>query len=277
MTKCLLSLIILLAYFDGFCQHLISLGNPIATIELESLDLVSFDNKGQLFATTKSGDIHQFGKDGKSINQYSPVRQGKLDQLEAAWTVTIFGFSSDLQEYRIFDRFLNPIAENRFSSAGIDLAKAATLGNNNVIWAWDESDLSLKQVDYLRNLVIQSQPMNLILNSNDLDVLEIREFKNRLFLNAPGSGVFIFDNQANLIRTLAVKKNQKMCFYNEHLLWIEGEGIQIQSIVSSEVVRSISLPVSHADYLQVSQENLAVISRNRITLFALPEWLKKIR
>jgi hypothetical protein len=187
-------------------------GNPVAEIQLEYLDLASFDTKDQLFISSTSGDIYQFDRSGKGINLYSPERQGRLNQLEAAWTVNIFSFSSDLQEYRILDRFLNPLAENGFLLADINLAKAASLGNNNIVWVWDESDLSLKSLDYIRNTIVQSQPLNLILNSDDLEVLEIREFKNRLFMNIPNAGIFIFDNQGNLIQKIAIKSILKLCY-----------------------------------------------------------------
>src|SRR5690606_28204360 len=198
------------------------LGIPLAEISLENLDLISFDTKDQLFASTIAGDIYLFSQDGKQLNLFSPARQGRLNQLEAGWTVNIFSFSADLQEYRILDRFLNPLAEKGFSLSDINLVKAATLGNNNVVWVWDESDLSLKSLDYLRNLIIQFQPLNLILNSEELNVSEIREFKNHLFMNVPSSGIFIFDNQGNLIKKIEVKGIIKLCYYNEHLLWIQG-------------------------------------------------------
>ena len=82
----------------------------IQEISIQNLDLVSFDTKDNLFASTNSGDIYQFNPSGKQINLYSPERQGRLQQLEAAWTVNIFSFSVDLQEYRILGRFIAPIS-----------------------------------------------------------------------------------------------------------------------------------------------------------------------
>ncbi len=104
-----------------------------------------------------------------------------------------------------------------------------------VVWVWDESDLSLKTLDYLRNLVIQSQPLNLIVNSKDLEVIDVREFKNRLFMNILNEGIFIFDNQGNLIRKIKLMLTEKMCFYNEHLFWIENDFLMSMSIRSQEV------------------------------------------
>jgi hypothetical protein len=250
---------------------------PLTVIDLEELDLVSFDNRDQLFVSTLSGDIYLFGQDGKQLNLFSPARQGRLNQLEANWTVNIFSLSADLQEYRILDRFLNPLAEEGFSLAEINLAKAATLGNNNVIWVWDESDLSLKSMDYLRNLIIQSQPLNLILTAADLNVSEIREFKNRLFMNVPESGVYIFDNQGNLMRKIEVQGLKKLCYYNEHLLWIAEGKLMAISLVTNEIISLATVENLGYSYLQIGQERLALVSKDKISLFKTPDWIKSLK
>lgn len=271
---------ILLSFFLASFQLMAQdnkLGNPIAEIQLENLDLISFDNKDNLFASNTSGDIYQFDRFGKKTNLFSPSRQGRLNQLEAAWTVNIFSFSADLQEYRIFDRFLNPLAENNLLLADVNLVKAATFGNNNTVWVWDESDLSIKSLDYLRNLVIQSQPLNLILNSDDLEVLEIREFKNRLFMNIKNEGIFIFDNQGNLIKKIKMVLNQKMCFHNEYLLWTEEGFLMSISIKSQAIFKIAPIENLEPETIQIGQNRLALVQRGRIILYELPNWLKSLR
>jgi hypothetical protein len=253
------------------------LETPLAEITVKSLDLISLDTKDQIYASTTSGDIYLFDNKGKQLNLFSPFRQGRLQQLEAAWTVNIFSFSADLQEYRVLDRFLNPLAENSFLLNDITLSKAATLGNNNVVWVWDESDLSLKSVDYLRNLVLHSQPLNLILNLEDLTISEIREFKNRLFVNVPGSGIFIFDNQGNFIRKVNLKLNQRMCFYREHLLWIEGGQLMMYSLLSESIVDLGPLPTASAQYIQVGQESLVLAEPDLLKIYPLPQLFRQLK
>lgn len=206
-----LILVLSFASSAAFSQERLEFKTPLAEISIKELDQVSLDTRDQIFASTASGDVFLFDKSGKQLNLFSPPRQARIQQLEASWTVNIFTFSADLQEYRVMDRFLNPIAENSLLLDNIILPKAATLGNNNVIWVWDESDLSLKSVDYIRKLILQSQPLNLILDSEDLRVTEIREFKNRLFMNVPGSGIFIFDNQGNFFYRKQLSKSSKGC------------------------------------------------------------------
>lgn len=274
--KRVLLLFLIISPLLGFTQQN-RFGNPIAEIDLEYLDLVSFDTKDNLFLSSTAGDIYQFDRSGKQTNLFSPPRQGRLTQLEASWTVNIFSFSADLQEYRILDRFLNPLYENGFLLADVILAKAATLGNNNVVWVWDESDLSLKSIDYLRNLVIQSQPLNLIVNSKDLEVIDIREFKNRLFMNILKEGIFIFDNQGNLIRKIKLMLTEKMCFYNEHLFWVENNFLMSVSIKTQEIFKVAQIESSASISIQIGQDRLALIQKDKVLLYKLPTWIKMLR
>lgn len=260
-----------------FSQENLKLEAPMAEIPIKSLDLVSVDTRDQIFASNTSGDIYLFDQKGKQLNVFSPARQGRLSQLEASWTVNIFSFSADLQEYRILDRFLNPLAENSFLLNEITLPKASTLGNNNVIWVWDESDLSLKSLDYQRNLIIQSQPLNLILDSEDLQVLEIREFKNRLFMNVPESGIFIFDNQGNFLQKVNLQVEQRLCFYKESLFWIDGMNLKMYSLASQAIFDLGELPSNEILYLVIGQEIIGLVEKDLIKVFPLPDDLKKLK
>lgn len=243
--------------FVGFSQEMS--WNQHANIHLEGIHQVSLDNQGFIFVANLEGNISQYDRDGNFQNIFSPSRQGRLTQLEASWTVNIFTFSTDLQEYRILDRFLNPITENKIQQDQIFLAKAATLGNNNIIWVFDESDFSLKQLDYKRNLVVQQQPLNLILENSNLDIIEIKEYQNMVFLNIRDEGVFIFDNQANFIRSLPIVLNQKLSFWKNNLIFISKGEITLMSFQSG-VQENIPLP------LNASSKNI-LVNQNSVLLF----------
>lgn len=247
---------------------------PIANISINQLDLISFDTNDQLFASNENGDIFLFNAKGERKNFFSPPRQGKLSQLEANWTVNIFSFSYDLQSYRILDRFLNPISDGNLLLPEVNLAKAVTLGNNNILWIWDESDLSLKRLDYLRNIVLDSQPLNLILGNKQLDVKEIREFKNLLFMNIPALGVFIFDNQGNLIKQLDLLGIERLCYWKEHLLWIENGIIFSMSIATGEKSPLLVTPDVESLGIQIGQEVVALTGTDQIKLYSIPSAIK---
>ncbi|MFC3417629.1 hypothetical protein [Algoriphagus hitonicola] len=248
--------------------------SPTATFTIPDFDLLSFDNRDQLYLSTAQGDLFLFDENGNQINYFSPPQQGRLQQLEAAWTVTVFSFSEDRQEFRILDRFLNPISEGRFPFPEINLAKASTLGNGNIIWIWDESDFNLKRMDYRRKVVMDQQPLNLILNTENLEVLEIREIKNRLFVNTENSGIFIFDNQANLLEKIKIPRFERICYYQERLLWIQGQTIQSYHIPSRQTETLMTFDFEGVKQIQFGQETMALIFQDRIELFDIPDSLQ---
>lgn len=270
-------LLILLASSPLYAQEKKVFGPPVSEITVDYLDLISMDTQDHIFVSNTSGDIYQYSPSGKELNLFSPPNQGRLTQLEASWSVNIFSFSTDLQEYRILDRFLNPLSESNFTTSDIILAKAATLGNNNIIWVWDESDLSLKTIDYLRKITIQTQPLPLILRETSLEVTEIREYKNRLFMTIPDAGVFIFDNQGNLIKKVGLKDRDRLSFFKDFLLWIQEDTLMGLSLSTLAMFKICPAPEQGLGYVKVGQEHIVFQKNNSVLVYALPNWLKALK
>lgn len=253
------------------------LENALAEIEINGLDQVSMDNQDQIFISSRQGDLFLYDSKGNRLNYFSPPRQGRINQLEAAWTVNIFTFSEDLQEYRVLDRFLNPIAEHNFFDASINLAKAATFGNNNIVWVWDESDLSLKRMDYLRNLVLDAQPLPLLTDSKNLNILEMREFKNRLFVLAPEEGVFVFDNQGNLIRQINLKQVPNLCLYKDYLLWVENNHLNTYCLSTKAIFKLFEVNDSKAPKVVAGNTKLLLVEEDKVKIYNMPTLLKNLK
>lgn len=256
----------------GYAQE--ELWEPLSVLQVPRLDLVSLDNQGFIFSTDLEGNMYQFQADKSTwINNFSPARQGRVSSLEAFWTVNIFTFSVDLQEYRILDRFINPVAENRIPNQLISLAKVATLGNNNIIWVLDESDLSLKQFDYRRNRIIQHQPLNLILGESSLYVTDMREYGNLLFLTIEDEGVFIFDNQGNFIKKHQIQLDQKLSFWKNTIVFnTNGELILLD--FQSGIKEKYSLPKEVENMsVMIGPRNIVFYGNNQIRVYDLEKSL----
>jgi hypothetical protein len=206
---------------------------PMAEIQVKGLEQLALDNRGQIYYADRSGGIYQIDQTGRTVNHFSPTRRARLSQLDADRTVNIFSFSEDLQEYVILDRFLNPIVNNRFDASQVGFAKSATMGNNNTLWVFDETDLSLKKIDFRRQAVVQNQPLSLVLGRDDIQVKEVREYQNLLFLRE-ASSVTVFDNQGNYLRSLPYGSDAKLAFFENSLFFIDKEGLVQLSFSSGQ-------------------------------------------
>jgi hypothetical protein len=250
---------------QAFCQNE-SWGDFIK-IDFPKLDQLSLDNQGFIFLADLEGNIYQYDRNGKFINNFSPARQGSLSQLEAFWTVNIFTFSTDLQEYRILNRFIIPIAENRFPMDLVGLAKMATLGNNNIIWVYDETDLSLKQFDFIRGRIIQNQPLNLILDRSSLDIIDIKEYQNLLFLNIRDEGFFVLDNQGNFIKRIKVASDQKIGFWKSNVVYLKDRKIILVNFQSDET-KEIEVPTGiEPKAVRINRNNILFFDSNQVWIY----------
>src|SRR5690606_32698951 len=115
---------------------------------------------------------------GKVVNQYSPMSQGRLYQLDASFTMLLFLFSADFQQVILLDSHLAQLHHISFQDEGIGLVRAAALGNNNIFWLFDEVDLSLKKYDYRRGEILQVQPLSTLLGGDKTEVIDIQENHN---------------------------------------------------------------------------------------------------
>lgn len=268
MKKIMIAFLFLFYFLKASGQEIT--WNLETVIEFPRLGLLSLDNQDFLFISDLEGNLYQYNENGDQVNNFSPQRQAALTQLEASWTVNIFTFSTDLQEYRILDRFVNPVSENRIPTDLINLAKVATLGNNNIMWIFDEADLSLKQFDYRRNRILQHQPLNLILDRSSLEVIDIREYQNLVFLNIEGEGVYVLDNQGNLIRNIDIDYPQKLSFWKENLLFLEDGKIAVMDFKSGKLIKYPLPKDINPKAVMINQQNVFLYNENQVWIFRRP-------
>ncbi|WP_215222875.1 hypothetical protein [Echinicola shivajiensis] len=185
---------------------------PIFTLREKEISLVDIDNDGKILIADQRGNLDQYNQSGDAINHYSPEFQGTLSQVEAGRTLNIFTFSYDLQKFEILNRFISPLFSGRLNNLEFGNIRAASLGNNQKIWLYDETNFSLIQYDYRRNEVLQQQSLNLIFEDSNFTIIELTEYQNTLFMNVKDKGIFLFDNQANYIGKLNLITKQKLSF-----------------------------------------------------------------
>ncbi len=241
----------------------------IGEIPLQSPRTISLDNKDHIFVADASGNIHQFDKNGDSLNFYSPVFRSELQELEASWTVSIFAFTADMQQAEILDRFLNPISHIRFSQEGFGMISQANLGNGNILWLIDEAGLQLVKFDYRRRQKLQEQPLSLVLPGESLSVLQLLERKNTLFLLIEDMGVFILDNQANPIKHVPGIPNASI-FVKENLIFaVNGEKLLIWDFIKDSM-KELLLPQTTYQKISVGEDRLFFLHQKGISIYEKP-------
>lgn len=260
---CLLSLLAV----PGHGQHLA--GSQLSSIAVENLDLVSLDNRANIFYSDTKGNVFKIDDSGKVVNQYSPLFQGRLHQLDASFTMLLFLFSADLQQVIVLDSHLAPLHHISFQDESVGIVRAAALGNNNVFWLFDEADLSLKKYDYRRGEILQVQPLSPLLGGDKIQVIDIKETQNLVFITVKDRGLFIFDNQANLIKKFDILLHHQLTVMNDHIYFVEGVYMHRLNIYSGEKTL-LKLPTISGDRVAVSPQRMVIYSPDSLSILPTP-------
>lgn len=231
---------------------------------------MDIDSKGNLFTSNQSGMICQYDTNGDSINLFAPSISSRLDRLETHWTVNIFIYSSNLQKVDILDRFLHPISSNHLSDFGIyGIIPNATLGNNNTIWLFDESDLKLKKLNYRSNKVLQQQPLNTIFPDKDLKVVKLWERNNMLYIQIRDIGLSIFDNQGNYIKTIIFSGNLPVDIDGEYVYSLQGNHL-LKINYLNEAIEKTLMPKGKYKGIALKGKRVFLQGENTIEIYQRP-------
>ncbi|MDN3690665.1 hypothetical protein [Cyclobacterium jeungdonense] len=252
--------------------HLQGIPKKAWQLELHRPDKLSVDRRGNIFVSDQNGYLRQFSEQGDSLNIYAPAFSSVLTQLDAFWTVTIFLYSASLQQFEILDRFLNPISRNSIPDLGITgYISQASQGNNHGLWLYDEADLSLKKIDRSSGNTIQRQPLMALLPQSSLQVIQILERKNLLFLQIASEGMHLFDNQANYIKKIDIPGNLPAFIDNENIYSLENNYL-IKTNFLSEVSSKLLLPdLPEIRALALTNNKVVLMDANTLMVFNRPE------
>src|SRR5690606_31288319 len=95
-----------------------------------------------------------------------------------------------------------------------------------VFWLFDEGDWSLKKYDYRRSETLQSQPLLPLVGNHAIEVTEILEKGNMVLVHLKDHGLWLFDNQANLIKKHAISFDHPIAVYDDQVYFLKDEHLR---------------------------------------------------
>lgn len=251
----------------------ISLGQELkvqAKIPIASPQAISLDKRGQFFLSNEKGEINQYNPQGEILRTFSPQRRRELNLIEAWPTLRIFIFYEAFQEFLILDRFLNPLSgpeSYQFNPEFIGFAKMATLAADNNIWVFDNTDFGLKKYDPIQGLLLSNTSLDLLLDPRSIEINFMREYQNLLIINDKNSGVLIFDNFGNYLKTLPYTDLNYIGVQQDEICFLQENQLVFYDLYKS-TERKVLLPDKQAWLFATAWgENIAALSKD--TLFIL--------
>ncbi len=213
----------------------------LKSVKIDTPTEVSMDRAGNVYFATFQGDVIRYTSDLESKLIFSPQNPNTIQNLEAWQGLRIFTFHRDLQEYRLINRNLS-LAENYQIPPGlIGFAEMAAPSYDNNIWVIDQTDFALKKIDIFSGAILSSNPLNLLLDPDDFEILYCKEYQNRLFISTKNKGILIFDNFGNYIKLYPMTGVEYFNFWKNTLYYLKDNAL-VKIDLYDDKTESESLP-----------------------------------
>ncbi|MGD1841338.1 MAG: hypothetical protein ACFB0B_10645 [Thermonemataceae bacterium] len=238
------------------------------TVRIPLAQQVSVDRYKNIYLADQKGNVIQYNVQGDSLRTFSPLKLGDISLLEAWPTVRIFVFYKDFQEYLYLNRFLTPSERIAIDERYVGFARVATLSPDNGIWAFDDTDFSLKKYNPQLQTLQVNTPCDLLLNAQDYNLQFIKEYQNQVFLCDQNSGILIFDNLGNFKKKLYLRPSTNIGFWNDWIYFVdEQKKLSLQHIYSTEL-KQIDLPIEQS-YNQVifMGDTVVLLDKSKMHLY----------
>jgi len=233
----------------------------------EVIDATS-DYTGNLYVSNEQGIISKYDKNGQLLLSYSGNLISPIYSIDVSHTAKIFGFYRENQSYLILDRFLNPLHETILNNSVVGYATETAYAADNNLWIFDQSDLSIKKIQLLNNILITTISVSLVIGENDWNIQQIEEYQNRLYLFNEGKDVYVFDNLGNYVKKLGINPECNFWFNGDYLVYIEQAAIYKLNLYNSDV-EQIGHSGNTSSILKViSNDNfIYLISKDKIIVY----------
>lgn len=189
------------------------------------------DNIGNIY-TVNEDELVKYQPSGKFFTRYSNLRLGSITTLDATNPLKLLLYYRDFQQIVFLD---NQLSQNSapvsLETLGYEQTWLVCAGANNSFWIYNKQNNELIRFDENSKKIASTGNLKQVLNA-DLNPDFMREYNGYLFLNCPGSGIYVFDIFGAFSKVIALKgltsfqvaedilyyqRDSVLCSYNHRL------------------------------------------------------------
>lgn len=179
----------------------VAFANDSLVIEQYSKYVVT-DKLGQIYIVNLNDELLKYDAQGRQQFLYFDRTLGEISYIDATNPFQVMVFFEDFQTIVWLDRTLNPMSSINLSDFGFFQVNTIGVASDNRIWLYDNTTFQIKKIDSQGQVITESLELNNL--ADNLNPNFILEKNNRVYLNNPQTGIFVFDNFGQFIETIPI-------------------------------------------------------------------------
>ena len=219
MTKSILALLLIsLLALNSMAQEKWKL---VKEIDQEA-NFISTDRLGNLYVV-KDNSISMYNKNGDSLRSFNSQRFGSVAHLDCTDPYQLLVFFRDYNMVLFLDNFLSENGEIvNLQSLGLDQVSLACHSREAGFWAFDQ--IRQRVLHLNDNFEITHQTVNFVQwFGHRLEPNYMVEYNNKLYLNVPETGIYVFDHFGTYLKTIALKDIENPQFLEDQINYLNTE------------------------------------------------------
>lgn len=213
------------------------------------------------------GVIEKYDENGKFLTQYSNKLIGDDVLLDVTNPMKVLLYSPDQMKATFLDSRLGELRDPvRFLAKGYEQVPLAATSHSNGYWIYDAINFQLIRFDQngemLRKSANLAQLLRLEFSPNYL-----MEINDRVFLNDPKHGVFLFDIFGNYLKKLPFKDLDRLVIANNRIFYAKGNTIyatELKTLAEEEV----TLPYEEGRSFDIGKSVSAIEVEKGVNIFS---------
>lgn len=237
------------------CQQFVLLDS----INVVGNDLI-VDKMGFIYGVG-SDYIVKYNSNGDSLFYYSNKLLGEIDQLDVSLALRPLIFYKNSNQIIVTDNTLSAQLNQSIALEQLDWQQVTRIGssfNNNKIWLYDQSNFELLLIS--RQLKIEQRSGNLlqIINIDALEVAQIKEYQNKVYLNNRKSGIHVFDLFGTYYNTIHLSNIDDFELYNNHIVTFKNDSIGFYNMRSFQE-NNLPVPIKNFNAITLKNDLLYIL------------------
>ena len=177
---------------------------PEFVVTIKEKSLAAFINTNDEVFLIQKGIIKKYNNSGVLLQTYGNKfidDETKMININAFRTIL---FSPSFGKIIQLDNRLNEIdIINIFDFTNLNVTCVGSSYNNEYFWLWDAATQKLEKLDKNKKIVFESNSISALLGKS-INPKYIQEQGILLYISDEETGIYIFDNQGNFIKTIPI-------------------------------------------------------------------------
>ena len=205
--------------------------------------------------------IVKYNSSGDSLFYFSNKLLGEIDQLEVSIALRPLLFYKNSNQIIVTDNTLSAQLNQSIALEQLDwqqVTRIASRFNNNKIWLYDQSNFELLLISHQLQIEQRSGNLLQLIGLDTLDVLQVKEYQNKVYINNPKSGIHVFDLFGTYYNTIHLKNLADFELYNNHIVSFKNDSIGFYNMLSFQE-NKFPLPIKDFGAITLKNDLLYIL------------------